>query len=117
MVNRRAGADTHEGFMTDIPQIGGWLAIIYLIIKDVAVPMVKKGLPAKQKQDEEKQKHEHLMEEKRLEAELGYQKQVADAVSEIKIYIGATNERLAHIEAGVNEVKEAVKTRRTKAQR
>jgi hypothetical protein len=38
-------------------------------------------------------------------------------VSEIKIYIGATNERLAHIEAGVNEVKEAVKTRRTKAQR
>lgn len=101
--------------MTDIPQIGGWLAIIYLIIKDVAVPMVKKGLPAKQKQQEEIIKHEHAMEEKRLEAELGFQKQVADAVSNIKDYIGVTNERLAHIEADVKEVKEAVKTRRSKS--
>ena len=56
------------------------------------------------------------MEERRLEAELGYQKQVADAVSEIKVYIGATNERLAHIEADVKEVKGALKTRRVKSQ-
>lgn len=100
--------------MTDIPQLGGWLAIIYLIIKDVAVPMVKKGLPAKQKQEEEKIKHEHAMEEKRLGAELGFQKQVADAVSNIKDYIGVTNERLAHIEADVKEIKAEVQIKPAK---
>lgn len=96
--------------MTDISQVSGWLAIIYLLVKDVIVPVLKKTIPAKVKNEikqETKQiEYAHEVELKRLDAELSFQKQIADAVVSINSYISVSNDRMARVEADVKEVKE-----------
>lgn len=95
--------------MTDISQVGGWLAILYLLVKDVVVPVLRKTIPAKVKSEikqETKQiEHAHEVELKRLDAELSFQKQIADAVVSINSYISVSNDRMAQVEADVKEVK------------
>lgn len=91
-------------------QQGGWVVVIvYIVIKDFFIPTFKSYIPAKQKQETEQQRHERVLAEKRLDAELLYQEKIADAVGTIKEYIGATNDRLSHIEADTKETREEVK--------
>jgi hypothetical protein len=91
--------------MTDVSNITGWLAIFYIIVKDLIIPVFRKTIPAKTKQENEQLRHDLLMEEKRLDAELGYQKRIAEAVESIKTYMGSMNERLSLIESDMKEVK------------
>ena len=100
--------------MTDISQFSGWAAIAYIVIKDVLVPIVQKQIPSRQKQQDKQLEHQQLMEEKRLEAELGFQKQVADAVLSIKDVLATNNERLSHIETDVKDIKAEVIKKRTR---
>lgn len=99
--------------MTDISQVGGWLAILYLLVKDVVVPVLRKTIPAKVKSEikqETKQiEYVHEVELKRLDAELSFQKQIADAVVSINSYISVSNDRIARVEADVKEVKADVR--------
>ena len=91
--------------MTDISNITGWLAIIYILVKDLVIPVFRKTIPAKTKQENEKLSHDLRMEEKRLESELEYQKRIAEAVESIKVYMGSMNERLSLIESDMKDVK------------
>jgi hypothetical protein len=106
--------------MIDFSQINwqnvpGWLAFI-LIIMDRTMPILSrfgdKIIPAKIKQREgelqneiDQRRHENVMEQKKLDAELQYKKQVADAVTAIEGYIATNNERLSHVENNTKETR------------
>ena len=107
--------------MTDYSQYGGWLAIVYLVIKDVITPLVNKTIPAKAKSQTEQQKHIQAMEEKKINSEIATQERLAKSIEEISRTQAVQTElfrvqdgRVAIIEADVKDIKQAVIPRRVK---
>mgnify|MGYP000910463285 CR=1 FL=1 len=105
-------------------QSGGWfVVIIYLFIKDAIIPIIRKSIPAKVKGDirteQEQQKHEFAMEEKRLNADIEMRRsltenlaKLAETQSQTTEILRGQNQRLQNIEADTKEIKEHVKAKR-----
>lgn len=67
----------------NISNFSGWLAIAYLIIKDILIPLFRKAVPAKMKKDQAQQTHEFVVEQKRLDAELATQKSLRESIEKL----------------------------------
>lgn len=100
--------------MTEISEFSGWVAIAYIVVKDLLIPLAKKQIPAKQKQEDKKLEHAQVMEEKRLDAELEVSKKLADAVTGIEKNLVVSNERLSRIETDIKDIKDIVKPKRSR---
>lgn len=105
----------------ELSQYGGWFAILYLIIKDVIIPLVRKTVPAKVKADSEQQRHTQIMEEKKINSEIATQERLAKSIEELAKTQAVQTElfrvqdgRVAVIEADVKDIKQAIIPRRVK---
>lgn len=105
----------------DLSQYGGLVAILYLIVKDVIIPLVRKTVPAKVKADSEQQKHAQYMEEKKINSEIATQDRIAKSIEKLTETQAVQTElfrvqdnRLAVIESDMRDIKQAVVPRRVK---
>jgi len=112
----------------ELSQYSGWIALAYLIVKDVLIPFVNKSIPAKAKAQTEQQKHAQAMEdhaqameEKKINSEIATQERLTKSIEELtKNQVAQTelsrvqNERMSIIEADVKDIKQAVVPRRVK---
>lgn len=105
----------------ELSQYSGWIALAYLIVKDVLIPFVNKSIPAKAKAQTEQQKHAHALEEKKINSEIATQERLTKSIEELtKNQVAQTelsrvqNERMSIIEADVKDIKQAVVPRRVK---
>ena len=105
----------------DLSQYGGWFAILYLIIKDVIIPLVRKTVPAKVKNESEQIKHTLAMEEKKINSEIATQERLTKSIEELaRNAITQTelsrvqNDRMSIMEADIKDIKQVVVPRRVK---
>ncbi len=105
----------------DLSQYGGWFAILYLIVKDVIIPLVRKTVPAKVKAESEQQKHAQYMEEKKINSEIATQERLTKSIEELaKNAVTQTelsrvaNDRMSIMEADIKDIKQVVAPRRVK---
>ena len=112
--------------METINQYGVWFALGYPIIKEIIIPLARKLIPAKVKSDmktqQEQQRHEFAMEQKRLDAEIEYKKSLAESIAQIsktqsqQVEISRVQgEQIQVIYADTKEIKEALKRPARKA--